>query len=346
MKNRHEDYKIMLELINAPAFVVCGETIVKANSLANALMIYDDAPIAPLLGKHYEQFMAFRASSMRLELQLEPFTRRATITSLSDGYLFTLDSENVTAELKAMSAMSNQLSTSLTGLIAYAQRNKETMDTDLYREVCRINRMLNNIKNARLYAEEDDTFHHERNICSVVEEILEECAALLKEAGIPLRYELPAKAVYTLCDGEMLRQALYNLIDNAALHTPAGEGIEVTLSKSNNVVCITVADHGKGVSTTIRPHMYTTYASELKPEHGATGLGLGLTVVEAVAKAHGGSLFICKDVENGTKVTMSLPIKSANGKTLRTPAVTIISSPNDGTVMLSNVLPAKLYKID
>ncbi len=346
MENINNDYLLLLEMISSPAFIVQGDVIIHCNRGARQMVINPGDEIAPLLGDNLKAFKEFEGGCLSVPLTLDVFTRPANITKLSDAYLFSVEEAYVPTELKAMSLLSDKLRVPVSGLLMYARQNKETMREDIYRELYRITRMINNIANARQYASDDGTFHQERDLCSVVEEILEECATLLSEADITLKYELPAKPIYTVCDNQMLRQAIYNMIDNAVHNCPADEPIEVTLSQCDRFARLTVADHGKGISNAVRSNFFNCYTRELNLEDGTTGLGLGMTVVRNAALAHGGTVLVNESEDGGTRVTMTLQLKSSGGKVLRTPTVTIIPPLEDGTVMLSDVLPTKLYKVD
>jgi signal transduction histidine kinase len=104
---------------------------------------------------------------------------------------------------------------------------------------------------------------------------------------------------------ELLAQAIANLLDNVRAHTPPGTGVRLDLSATAGGARITVADDGPGVPpgerTAILRRFYRGEASRTTP-----GNGLGLSLVEAVAAAHGGTVSI-EDALPGLVVAVTLP---------------------------------------
>ncbi|MDO5705870.1 MAG: HAMP domain-containing sensor histidine kinase [Paracoccus sp. (in: a-proteobacteria)] len=103
-------------------------------------------------------------------------------------------------------------------------------------------------------------------------------------------------------DRTLLGQVIANLIENALRHTPPGP-VALTVDGAT----ITVADHGPGIPhaerTAVLRRLYRLDRSRSTP-----GSGLGLSLVEAIAKLHGGSLELT-DNAPGLRVTVRLPIR-------------------------------------
>jgi signal transduction histidine kinase/ActR/RegA family two-component response regulator len=72
-------------------------------------------------------------------------------------------------------------------------------------------------------------------------------------------------------------------------------------------VVIEVLDNGEGIAPEHLPHIFEPYFSTRKAENAT---GLGLTVCESIAKAHGGSLSVRSDIAQGTRVRFYLPVDS------------------------------------
>lgn len=113
----------------------------------------------------------------------------------------------------------------------------------------------------------------------------------------------------TLGDAELLAQAAINLIENAQQHTPAGTVIRLTAVSDRDRVCIQVADTGPGIPTGDFGRVVKRFA-RLDRSRSTSGYGLGLSLVEAIAKIHGGRL-ILKDLEPGLAATIELPVETA-----------------------------------
>lgn len=102
-------------------------------------------------------------------------------------------------------------------------------------------------------------------------------------------------------DPNLLFQAVANLLDNALKHTPPGSRIRL----SGRAGLVEVADDGPGIAVEHRPRVVERFYRA--PEAaGRPGLGLGLSVVAAVAQAHGGRLELADD-RPGLAARLHLP---------------------------------------
>ena len=107
-------------------------------------------------------------------------------------------------------------------------------------------------------------------------------------------------------DRDLLAQALSNLLDNALAHTPAGTRISVGLTCRDGEARLSVIDNGPGVPDAERERLLERF-TRLEHSRSSPGHGLGLSLVAAVAAAHGGDV----SIENGAPgliVRLSLPV--------------------------------------
>lgn len=112
--------------------------------------------------------------------------------------------------------------------------------------------------------------------------------------------ELPA----VRWDGDAVRQALLNLLDNAIQHGREGGRIQVRADDANGFVRLTVSDDGPGIGKRDRRRIFGRF------ERGATsgpGTGLGLYLVDRVAKAHGGRVDLATEERRGSTFSLVLP---------------------------------------
>jgi two-component system OmpR family sensor kinase len=88
-------------------------------------------------------------------------------------------------------------------------------------------------------------------------------------------------------DAERLRQIVDNLLHNAAVHTPSGTPIHVSLVESSGSLVLSVIDEGYGLSPSELQEVFDRFHKG--PQMGKShGMGLGLSIVAAIAVAHGG----------------------------------------------------------
>ena len=119
------------------------------------------------------------------------------------------------------------------------------------------------------------------------------------------RLEVVASADETFIgDRPRLEQALGNLVDNALRHGAGTVQLEARAEDGSLVLC--VADQGEGFSPEFLPHAFERF-SRADVARAGGGVGLGLAIVEAIARAHGGSATASNRVDGGAEVTMVIP---------------------------------------
>jgi len=110
-------------------------------------------------------------------------------------------------------------------------------------------------------------------------------------------------------DRDRLRQVLANLVDNAIKYTPAGGTVTVSARGDERDVRIEVADTGIGIAAHDVPRIWERLyrGDQSRTERG---LGLGLSLVRAIVKAHGGTVEVSTEPGRGSTFVVSLPKRS------------------------------------
>ena len=106
--------------------------------------------------------------------------------------------------------------------------------------------------------------------------------------GISLIFQ-PTEPILVNGDPILLTQAIGNLIDNAMKFVHQGDYISVEVVRENDKIHVVIADTGPGISDAEKPKVAKRFFRGSAAEN-TSGVGLGLTLVEAVAKLHGGQL--------------------------------------------------------
>jgi signal transduction histidine kinase len=110
-------------------------------------------------------------------------------------------------------------------------------------------------------------------------------------------------------NGQLLAQALANLLDNAIKFSPPGANIGIELAAAGPVVRLAVGDRGPGIPVADQSRVLER-GVRLENAHDIPGSGLGLTLVAAVARLHAASIDLA-DNGPGLKVTVSFPAVGA-----------------------------------
>ena len=135
-------------------------------------------------------------------------------------------------------------------------------------------------------------------------------AVLADERKIGLRVETPGP-VTVLGDSDRILQAVLNLVQNALTYTPAGSGGTVTLAVNveGSAAVLSVSDTGIGIAPEHVPHIFDRfYRADPAYSHSLGGSGLGLSIVDWVIRAHGGSISVASRVGVGSTFTVWLPL--------------------------------------
>jgi len=148
------------------------------------------------------------------------------------------------------------------------------------------------------------------DVRALVEEAV--AAARASSAAHPIDLVLPEDEVFVLGDAGRLHQAVANLLVNARTHTPDGTPIHVSVSIDGSEADISVTDEGPGLTDEQATRIFERfYRVDPSRQRGATkheGSGLGLSIVDAVVKAHGGSASVESTPGAGARFTLHLPL--------------------------------------
>lgn len=132
--------------------------------------------------------------------------------------------------------------------------------------------------------------------------------ALIETCRITLRSDI-AEGVYVCADSDRMRQAVGNLLSNAARYTPEGGSVEVTLRRESDEAVIEVADTGIGISEEDMPSVFSRFWRADDARATATGgLGIGLAVTKEIVERHKGTIGVARREGQGVVFTIRLPL--------------------------------------
>jgi signal transduction histidine kinase len=162
-------------------------------------------------------------------------------------------------------------------------------------------------------------------VAALVDGALDDCRALLEERNVQVEKEIQPGLPPALADGEALRRALRNLIENAVRHgRPAGGdrgdrgdrgdawvGVAARHASGQKEIEITVSDRGPGIRREDLPHLFEPfYRGRDASANGITGSGVGLSLVRHAVEALGGTVTVESGPERGGRgstFTLRLP---------------------------------------
>lgn len=119
------------------------------------------------------------------------------------------------------------------------------------------------------------------------------------EVKLELRADLPALPL----DADQIKQAIYNLVRNAAQAMPEGGTLRIEGHFNDFEVRLCFEDSGRGISPEQMGRLFQPFSTTR-----ATGTGLGLLIVRRIIREHGGEIDIESSVGKGTRVSLWLPL--------------------------------------
>ena len=148
------------------------------------------------------------------------------------------------------------------------------------------------------------------DVSSLIDDRLESLRPRLKERGLALSCAFPSSAP-VLVDPELISRILDQLLDNAIRYTPSGGAVTVQLYRlPAGALRLSVENTGPGIDAESLPHLfepfYRTDAARTRSPEGGTGLGL--TLVAAIARLHGGEARVSSVPGQTTRFEVDLPV--------------------------------------
>lgn len=145
----------------------------------------------------------------------------------------------------------------------------------------------------------------EVDVAKVVQDACELFEPLAEDQNISIYAEIP-ESCFVRGDIRKLQRLLANLLDNAVKYTSSGGTVTVSVDQKDDEATISVKDTGAGMSEDDLPHIFDRFyrcdRSRSKP-----GVGLGLSLVRATVKAHGGKINVASSPGEGSTFEISFP---------------------------------------
>ena len=216
---------------------------------------------------------------------------------------------------------SHELRTPLAGIRAYAElglRSNEAVPDEVSHALGRVEseavRMGRLVDDLLLLARLDSGRPLEQedvDLCRLVVEVTSDARVAGPDHVWSL--DLPDEPLVVRGDEHRLHQVLANLLSNARTHTPAGTSVVVRLTAdqpATNQVVLSVGDNGPGIPKQLQANIFERFVRADDSRSRAIGsTGLGLSIADAVVKAHGGSLTLISDPD-GTQFRIALPVRN------------------------------------
>jgi two-component system sensor histidine kinase KdpD len=267
--------------------------------------------VKPRLRRHLlvpEQLQQLNTVAALIAIALE----RVHYVDVAQGALVSVESEKLRNSL--LSAVSHDLRTPLAAVVGLA----ETLDTStslqpdqralahaIVEQAMRMRAIVTNLlEMARIESGEVQVNRQWQPVEELIGTTLS--AWQMELAGRPVDVDIGGPDAMVFADAVLIDRILSNLIENALRYTPPKSPLRITAVISANHCRLAVEDFGSGLSDADAERVFGKFVRG-NAESSVTGIGLGLTIARALARAHGGELSLDPSYRQGARFVLDLP---------------------------------------
>jgi len=179
----------------------------------------------------------------------------------------------------------------------------------------RLTALINNILDfSRIEAGRKEYEFKETDLAELVRSTLDSYRFQIEQNGFTFEENISVDIPPVTVDREAIARSLLNLVNNALKYSKDQKYIAVSLHRTNGQVNLEVRDHGIGIPPNEQEKIFEKFyrcGDPLVHNIKGSGLGLGLSLVRHIARAHGGDVLVESTPEKGSKFTIALPLDPA-----------------------------------
>lgn len=215
--------------------------------------------------------------------------------------------EDLTHELRTpLTSMLSQLEAIIDGIYVADEAKMQ----DIYEELERLSRLIDDME--RLSEAESARFSlniRPTDMVILARKVYENFLPLARNKGVRMMFDSTNVPSFCEIDSDKMIQVLSNLLANAIKYNQEGGKIWLFVGYTPDHTIITCEDNGVGISAEDLPYIFNRLyrADKSRSRFNNSGVGLGLSIVQALVEAHGGEVMAESDVGKGTKITIKLP---------------------------------------
>lgn len=341
----------LLHMLNQPAFCLAED----GSSACSRSALY----LAPRPGETFESWLGEAAESyaqwdgdgtVELPVRRGDTCYICAIQRTADGLFCLLTPSDPPEDaVAALSVTSQVLRQPLGDLVVQLERLEEQENSDetaaMQRQLHRMTRIAANLSD--LGALQAGTWR--RNISQkTVPEDLDELAwdldGLCREAGRHFVWNPPRATGVLSADWELVRRALLNLLSNAIKFSPAGTPVVLGGTLSGETMVFRMENVCQEGTVELLHSAFRRLENRAQIPDSRWGIGLGLPIVHAIARLHGGTVAL-EAREQTAAVALSLRCRPVlSGTILRGAAFSYTGGAHQALVELSDVLPNHAYR--
>jgi signal transduction histidine kinase len=231
----------------------------------------------------------------------------------------TRELREATQRVNFVNHVSHELKTPLTNIRMYAELLQEQMDPEREQEIGRLGVILSESQRLSRLITNVLTFNQRKrsaltlrpvltNFDELIAHVLSHFEKSFVQHDIEVHVEgnIPGEVCI---DPDVVEQILGNLLSNVEKYARKSRDLEINVTKTADLITVTVADHGPGIDRTERQAIFTPfYRIQDSLSEGVSGTGIGLSIARDLARLHGGDLELVPS-ESGAHFVVRLAIQ-------------------------------------
>ena len=147
----------------------------------------------------------------------------------------------------------------------------------------------------------------ENSLCDLISDTIESFSELAARQEVTLEGQADPAVDPVVMDAQQIGRVLSNLVGNALRHTPPGGVVRVQALAQPGGLRVDIQDTGEGIPAPDLPHVFERFYRGEKSRSRATGgAGLGLAIAKGIVEAHGGTIGVESQPDQGTRFTFTL----------------------------------------
>ena len=253
--------------------------------------------------KIYEYFISPESESLGgVALLLTDKTYEASLKLKREEF-----TSNVTHELKTPLTIISGFAELLKSGNVEEEKIKE-FGGIIYKQSTNLQRLIDDLLKISKLEANDAVIIEELSLDELGDEVCDDLAIEIKNKNLNLVKDFDR--VKAKVNGEMIKEAMMNLLTNAIKYNRDGGEIEFKIAKEDGFALVQISDNGIGIEEELLDRIFERfYVVDNSRSKKISSTGLGLSIVKHIVEAHGGRIEVTSEIGKGSTFTIYLPIE-------------------------------------
>jgi signal transduction histidine kinase len=233
-----------------------------------------------------------------------------------------------------LSVLSHDIKTSLAGVSVYVSLMQdypqiiledESIVDDIFQSLRMVNNIVEDIVDLdRLdLMEINDVDLEEFQLDKAIYNITNTVRSQALKKNLLVKVLPPAEPIWIEADRQRVERIFLNLLSNAIKYTPKQGRVTLKMHQTHSEAVVEVQDTGYGIPDKDLPYIFDRYHRVQGAKYRAAGSGLGLTIAKVFVEAHGGTINVTSNEDEGSVFTIKLPLHPKMGVEEQTKQISV-----------------------